>query len=321
MTKEGTVLLSVSSTMHLMVDGLCLCCLYLTVSSFTTNGILSVFLLYNILAFMSQPLTGMMVDRLTHRHWLRLWSLVLLTLGVLVSLSLPLWTFSSSLCLIVAVLLGIGNSLFHVWGGKQVVLTTNNDIRALGVFVSTGAMGLAVSVVFFSWSLLCFFLLALCLLASTYLHVEGRMKEGVLQGETSNIRHFSLTFVLLSVVAIMVIVGFRSYVGETFSSPLVKNSTVILLIGFVSMMGKMLGGWLVRWMGMITAVIVILLTVACCIAFRHVDNVILLLGLLAINCTMPITLYLSNVVLKGHEGLSFGLLAAALIPGYLLAAL
>ena len=147
------------------------------------------------------------------------------------------------------------------------------------------------------------------------------MKEGVLQGETSNIRHFSLTFVLLSVVAIMVIVGFRSYVGETFSSPLVKNSTVILLIGFVSMMGKMLGGWLVRWMGMITAVIVILLTVACCIAFRHVDNVILLLGLLAVNCTMPITLYLSNVVLKGHEGLSFGLLAAALIPGYLLATL
>ena len=280
MTKEGTVLLSVSAAMHLLVDGLCLCCLYLTVSSFTTNGILSVFLLYNILAFMSQPLTGMMVDRLTHRHWLLLWSLVLLTLGVLVSLSLPLWTFSSSLCLIVAVLLGIGNSLFHVWGGKQVVLTTNNDIRALGVFVSTGAMGLAVSVVF-----------------------------------------FSLTFVLLCVVAIMVIVGFRSYVGETFSSPLVKNSAVILLIGFVSMMGKMLGGWLVRWMGMITAVIVILLTVACCIAFRHVDNVILLLGLLAVNCTMPITLYLSNVVLKGHEGLSFGLLAAALIPGYLLATL
>jgi Mn2+/Fe2+ NRAMP family transporter len=87
------------------------------------------------------------------------------------------------------------------------------------------------------------------------------------------------------------------------------------------MMGKMLGGWLVRWMGMITAVIVILLIVACCIAFRHVDNVILLLGLLAVNCTMPITLYLSNVVLKGHEGLSFGLLAAALIPGYLLATL
>ena len=47
----------------------------------------------------------------------------------------------------------------------------------------------------------------------------------------------------------------------------------------------------------------------------------LLVGLFAINCTMPITLYLANVVLKGKEGLAFGLLAAALIPGYLLAML
>jgi len=46
---------------------------------------------------------------------------------------------------------------------------------------------------------------------------------------------------------------------------------------------------------------------------------ILLAGVFAINLTMPVTLYLANVVLKGKEGLAFGLLAAALIPGYLLA--
>lgn len=37
------------------------------------------------------------------------------------------------------------------------------------------------------------------------------------------------------------------------------------------------------------------------------------------NTTMPVTLYLANDVLPGREGLAFGLLAAALIPGYLLA--
>jgi hypothetical protein len=42
------------------------------------------------------------------------------------------------------------------------------------------------------------------------------------------------------------------------------------------------------------------------------------LGLLAVNLTMPVTLYFANVVLKGHEGLAFGLLAAALVPSYLL---
>ena len=43
-----------------------------------------------------------------------------------------------------------------------------------------------------------------------------------------------------------------------------------------------------------------------------------LVGLFVVNCSMPITLWLANVVLKGREGLAFGLLAAALIPGYLI---
>ena len=36
---------------------------------------------------------------------------------------------------------------------------------------------------------------------------------------------------------------------------------------------------------------------------------------------MPITLYFANKILKGKEGLAFGILAAALIPGYLIATL
>ncbi|MBQ6378613.1 MAG: hypothetical protein IJJ56_07445 [Prevotella sp.] len=45
----------------------------------------------------------------------------------------------------------------------------------------------------------------------------------------------------------------------------------------------------------------------------------LLLGIFLMNCTMPITLYLANLLLPKREGLAFGLLAAALIPGWLLA--
>ena len=47
--------------------------------------------------------------------------------------------------------------------------------------------------------------------------------------------------------------------------------------------------------------------------------VALFLGMFAVNCTMPVTLYLANVVLPDREGLAFVLLAAALIPGYLFA--
>lgn len=321
MNRIVTFLVAVSAGMHLLVDGLCLCCLYLTASAYGTTQLLNVFLLYNVMAFLSQPLTGMLADKLTHRHWLLLWSVVLLSLGVCVSTVFTLWGVSPVAFLTIAVLLGAGNSLFHVWGGKQAALTTGNDIRALGVFVSTGAFGLAIAMVFFSWTLLCICLLALCLLAAVYLRVDGRQADAAVQGQTATGRTFSLTFIVWAIVVLMVVVGCRSFVGASFSSPVAKSSTVILLIGLVSMLGKMAGGWIVRWMGMVRAVVLMVLAVACCFFLRPVGSVVLLLGLLAVNCTMPVTLYLANVVLKGREGLAFGLLAAALIPGYLLATL
>ena len=304
--------------MHLLVDGICLCCLYLTVSSFSSQNILAVFLLYNILAFLSQPLTGLIADKLTHRHWLLLLSVGFLALGVMVSLSLPVWQVSLPLFLVVATLLGIGNSLFHVWGGKQVALTTGNDIRALGVFVSTGAMGLAIGMVFFSWMLLCLFLITLCVLAAFYLHIDSRVAAVACKADSLTARSFSRLFILSSVLALMGAVALRSYLGTGFTSLLVRDSAVVLLIGLVSMLGKMAGGWMVRMLGMVPAVIVMLSAVIVCLLFRHAGNGVLLLGLLAVNCTMPVTLYLANVVLKGHEGLAFGLLAAALVPSYLL---
>lgn len=310
MTREGTILLGASAVMHLLVDGLCLCCLYLTVSSFSTQNILAVFLLYNVLAFASQPLTGLIADRLTHRHWLLLLSVGFLSLGVLVSALLPLF-------FVIATLLAVGNSLFHVWGGKQVALITGNDIRSLGVFVSTGAMGLAVGIVFFSWMLLCVFLIALCVLMAFYLHIDSRAGTMSCNADSGTDGSFSRPFVLVSVVALMAVVVLRSCLGTGFTSPLTGDSGSVLLTGLVAMLGKMAGGWLVRLLGMLPAVIVMLSAVAGSLLFRHAGNHVLLLGLLAVNCTMPVTLFLANVVLKGHEGLAFGLLAAALVPGYL----
>ena len=114
-------LISISSVQHFLVDGLCMCCLFLLTGiygdSFGAYGdrmSLGAILIYNLLAFLSQPLTGLLADRLSHRHWLLLWSALLLTVAVAVAM-LP---FRTEWALItVALLLGAGNSLFHVWGG------------------------------------------------------------------------------------------------------------------------------------------------------------------------------------------------------------
>ena len=58
-------------------------------------------MLYNVLAFMSQPLTGLLSDRMAHRHWLLLSSALLMTSAVLLAALLPKM-------LLVALLLGLG---------------------------------------------------------------------------------------------------------------------------------------------------------------------------------------------------------------------
>ena len=316
------------SVLHLLVDGLCVCCLYLIASSLSVSHLVSIFLTYNILAFLTQPLTGLWTDRMERRHWVLLASVLLLTTGVLATSMVIALGLSAIGVTVVAVLLGTGNSLFHVWGGKQVAVRTGNDMRALGTFVSTGALGLSLGIVFFSWPLLYVALLSICLLSTVYVHLD--FKESWRQVHDScqdqvtcpqDPRRFSMMFVWLSLLALMLVVLLRSHVGETFTGEMPKSSGLVLLIGAWSMSGKMAGGWLARHLGIVRMLVSVVFLTALCFVFRSHGVVVLLVGLFAVNTTMPVTLYLANVVLPKREGLAFGLLAAALIPGYLLATL
>ena len=339
-------LIGLSSVQHFLVDGLCICCMFLLMGEYGYRfgaygdrvGMGAV-LVYNVLAFVSQPLTGMMTDRMTARHWLLIASSLLMTLAVACAAMIPtlmaeepnlMWDgLGECLLILVAVLLGAGNSLFHVWGGKQMVIKTGNDIRALGVFVSTGVLGLAIGLICRSWALLYGLLLAYVGLAIVYVHSEfvsartresenARIDQGRIRPPLTPPTQEGKQALML-VLALMLFVGCRSFVGEVFSGGMTKSQEMILLIAVGSMLGKMSGGWIARWMGVWRSLAVIVAGVVLCFIFNGYYEPLLLVGIFLMNCTMPITLYLANVLLPGREGLAFGLLAAALIPGYLLA--
>lgn len=317
MMKREIVQTGIGAVMHFLVDGLCICCLYLMLPAYGGVGIVEAFLTYNILAFMTQPITGLWIDRIRNRHWVLLLSIVFLTLAVgVATIHSSFFTLRYSPFIYLSpLLLGFGNSLFHVWGGKQTVALMGNDLRALGVFVSTGAFGLAVGFVYCSWALLYVILIALCLLAFFVIQ-DSQVERISIPCEDSG---YSLNVVWLSLVLLMAVVMFRSYVGQDFSTAIVKTPMLVLVIGAVSMLGKMAGGWLAKGFGIVHSMVVVLLVVLAAMLFRQSGAAVLLVGIFAINCTMAVTLWLANVVLKGREGLAFGLLAAALVPGYLLA--
>ena len=328
-TGRQYALVGIATLMHFLVDGLCLCCTYLLTSPFNLPHLAAIFITYNLLAFLSQPLTGWMADRIRHKHWMLLGAVMLLAVAVLVT-PLVMSSGGESTMFAVAALLGIGNSLFHVWGGKQVVLQVGNDIRALGVFVSTGAFGLAVAMVFCSWTLLYIFLLGIIILATAYVMTDkSESQEHIQRKEASTLTAQPSSYLaqrstlnpqrVMFVLAIAAFVMFRSYLGKEFSLGAANTDAMILLLGFVTMLGKMAGGWISRWMGVVKALTMILIVVLVCMLTQRYSPVLpALAGLFMINCTMPITLYLANSVLPEREGLAFGILAAALMPGYLI---
>ena len=198
-------LTGVGATLHFLVDGLCACCLFLLADGTTGFGLLAVFLLYNVLAFLTQPLTGMLADRIYQPGLLLQGSVALLAFGVASASFL-----TSHFLLITSLLLGLGNSLFHVWGGRQVAVATGNDIRALGVFVSTGAFGLAVGMVLHSWWLL-YALLALIVVLAVYI-LRDRPCPGRVYAPSCARPWVAWCAVLL----LMGFVMFRSFAGESF---------------------------------------------------------------------------------------------------------
>ena len=313
-------LTGLAAALHFCVDGLCLCCLYMATTGI--QDLLKYFVVYNVLAFLTQPFTGMLADGAKQRHWLLLSSIILLILAVLETVCVMPYCSAESMVLlmVLSVLLGIGNSLFHVWGGKETAVRTGNDIRALGVFVSTGAFGLAVGSVFLSRALMFGLLLGICILALAYLRIDTTKQIDAIEVDSDS-KVYSKPLVWAVLILIMLIVAGRSFLGESFTGMIDKTPVVVLLIGALTMTGKMAGGWLVKWMGMVTSIILLVAGVIICLVAKGNHIGIALAGLFMVNCTMPITLYWANVMLKGHEGLAFGLLAASLIPGYLIATL
>ena len=309
----------ICAALHFLVDAVCCCSMMLLSPAVPYRQVVGIFLCYNVLAFVSQPFTGMCVDRLRHRHWLLLLSCVLLAFGVLSeALALGCGQVSPVVAYGVPFLLGVGNSLFHVWGGKEVAISARNDLRALGVFVSTGAFGLSVGTLCCSWPLLLVLLLLVALLSMGYLHVGQVVSSAGAASPSVRLRG---VVVVLAVLAVALLVLFRSYVGERLTTGVHRSQWLILMLGLTAMAGKMAGGWVALRLGVVRALVLLLLAFAFCFWWRDQSVVVMLAGLFFINCTMPVTLYWANALLPGREGLAFGLLAAVLVPGYLLAIL
>lgn len=320
---------------HLLVDGLCACCLFMFMHHVEHSDAWTLFLLYNSIAFLTQPITGLWIDKMHRTRLSYTFSISLLLISTILTflcISAPK-AESYILEVICVIMLGLGNSFFHVFGGKHVTDSTNNDIRALGVFVSTGALGITIGQQYCSNTLLLIFILLILIIS--YFIYKGDLTypdapSHPIIPTTTNLNLISscrqqdksissisngVVFFLIVMLAIVFARSFMSKVIPVIDKSFVSNITTLSI---VAMAGKAAGGYVAKKYGEGRTLFFSLWLSVLLFLFCKFHPIFVCGTMFCVSISMPITLSLSNKATPHHSGFIFGILAAALLPGYLL---
>ncbi len=290
--------------LHFLVDGICSLVIFSALYNNDYNRCLVIFLVYNFLAFLTQPLVGLLIDKYNYPRLFLIIAVGCIMIGII----LKAWYLPSS------ILLGIGNSFFHISGGKYVTEKTNNNIALLGLFVSTGAIGLVLGQRYYTNLLLIIFsvLTNIIMFILIFSEEKEELKSFTITKYPLGIKYFIILFALIVTVMI------RSFVGKICIIDFKTSNLIFLLIGIMTAGGKALGGVMSKYLGITKTIIISMVISFITLVFFNDNLYLTLLGIIAFNTTMPITLWYMNKMLNKKLGFAFGILAACLIPGYLL---
>ncbi len=284
-------MLFVNAAAHFCVDGLCAAVLFGKLPA--EKEIL--ILLYNTLAFSTQCIVGLVADRLKKQAKAEFCSALLLISGWFLPLS-PVMR---------VLLVGLGNSLFHVTGGILTLQRCHGKSWSLGVFVAPGALGLSLGVAFpqvGGWFAAGVFLFVCCAcMWEDRVHVDPVERTD----------HFSLTEPLLLTVAVAV----RAVGGSAVSFPWKNGLMWTMILTCFIVLGKIAGGFLCDCIGPEKTALWTIPAAAVLVAFLPQYAVPSVLGQFLVNLSMPVTLWLMFRLLPDAPGLAFGLAASALWPG------
>ena len=279
--------------LHLFVDGICgaTLCAY-AVNESTVEPILFVFATYNLVAFGMQGVGGFLLDRWpTLLPYAFVLALLLLWLGAYAEL-VPLGVF----------ILGSGNFLFHAAGGKY-VLEQYTRFTETGVFVSSGAIGLALGLNGIVPPL--FFLVPCSLITILVVYLLPRQQRSTSSDLPSP--QYGYFFRTVCLLLLLICIILRGFGGKD------DLSEYVMLLPFVFAFGKAFGGILCDRIGYHKTLLCIFLVGF--IALQCEGLLPLLLLVLVFNMTMPLTLRLAYLCYPGHAGLLFGVAASCLLPG------
>ena len=307
-----------ASVSHLMIDFICA---WMIINRIPGSEAWFVKMLtYNFFAFAGQLPAGIILDHLTSKGYRVAGGAV--SAGCLLCL-IVLAAGTDSYALTITA--GVGNALFHVGSGAEILETYKGRAAESGIFVSTGALGIyagsvipVINLIYILSGAILFVLLVYSIILTLSKKEEVPSDRPEDQSKVRSRNRFSVSPVqeTTSVCCLILVAAFRSFEGSIFTFP--WNSgllTGIALTGAV-FLGKMLGGFASDCFGSYgTAAVSLALSAFLLGASERMGAG--LAGVLLFNMTMPVTLISLYRKFPRYPGTSFGLLTFALYLGVL----
>ena len=291
--------LFILSLCHLLVDGICAASLFRNTGLSITDAVL----IYNTFAFTTQCLTGMLPDRFGHGRRFVLLSAVILLAGAFVPMPL----------VIRAVVIGLGNSLFHVSGG-YLTLKGSHGMGPLGIFVAPGAIGLFLGTAF---PVLLVPFSVLLAVSAVFTAVTGHVDEEPACNTVETQTGITTKERILLAAMLLIAVAARAVGGSSIAFSWKTGLAAAGIMVFFVFLGKTCGGLLADRIGIRKTAILSVAAASVFIILCHDIMPLALIGQFALNLSMPVTLYLIYRLFPDSPGFAFGLAAAALWPGTL----
>lgn len=265
-------------------------------------------LLYNFCAFALQMPLGLLADQWNKNS-------VCASIGCgLIALSFGFGSIAVS----AAVLAGIGNGLFHVGGGIDVLNISKENPTVLGIFVSPGAFGIYLGSTLGKHNEVPALLVILVLftIGISILVVCRTNKRSFCSNNVPiSFQGIATLGKLLAILFLLIVVFLRSYTSMILNFPWKSTGSWSILYIFSIVFGKISGGFLAAKYGVFKTSTVSLGLAAVLFLFSNYP----LAGVAAVfffNMTMPITLWAMAKLLPGSKGFAFGLLTFLLFLGF-----
>ena len=303
--------LGIFSVSHLVVD---FACFFVLMGSFYTGindlQVVSLgFLLYNAIAFVLQVPIGYLADRFHASRASHGYFAVFGCLVVILGVVLPLSPWARlALC-------ALGNAFFHVGGGIDSLVFANGRYARSGIFISFGAVGVALGTLVGREELISPLWVALLLAACLAGMLRFCLRPKSPYGAVFTHQGAKISAGEVVVYLCMAIIVVRAAVGAY--TPITWKSTTFLLIlpALAVFAGKFAGGLLADRFGA-RAVAAFSLTVSApLLAFGNEQVILCCIGLFLFNVTTAVTLCVIASHLPKNPGLSFGLTTLALFVG------